>query len=237
MPVALPSFALSWDQTSEKFYETGIDRVVLFPIKDTIDDPTNPYESGVAWNGITALNETPSGGEATPLWADNVKYLDLISAEQFGASIEAYTYPREFYKCDGTAMIADGAYIGQQSRKSFGLSYRTLLGNDVLYNDYGYRLHLVYGCFATPSEKGHPTVNDSPEATTFSWTVTTTPVAAPGFKPTAHLYFDSVSLANAKLAAIENIIYGQAASSQSATDGVAPRLPLPAEIITIINGS
>lgn len=231
------AFALSWDQTGEKLYETGIDRVVLFPMKDTIVDPTDPYDAGVAWSGITAINESPSGGEPTALWADNQKYLNLISAEEFGASIEAYSYPREFYPCDGTAMIADGAYIAQQTRKMFGLAYRSLVGNDIQYNDYGYKLHLVYGCFATPSEKGHPTVNDSPEATSFSWTVSTTPVTVPGFKPTAHLYFDSTSLAAAKLTALENVIYGTAATTgENPTDAIPAKLPLPAEVIRIITG-
>ena len=222
-------FALTWDQTGEKLYETGIDRVVLFPMKDTITDITDPYQAGVAWNGVTAINESPSGGEPTALWADNQKYLNLISAEEFGASIEAYMYPPEFYPCDGTASLAEGVYISQQTRKMFGLAYRSIIGNDVAYNDYGYKIHLVYNCFATPSEKSHPTVNDSPEATTFSWTISTTPVAVEGYKPTAHLYFDSTTVAAAKLAAIENLIYGTAGQTP-----VAPKLPLPAEVIDII---
>ena len=225
-------FALKWDQTGEKLYETGIDRVVLFPMKDTITDPTDPYQAGVAWNGVTAINESPSGGEPTALWADNQKYLNLISAEEFGASIEAYMYPPEFYACDGTASLAEGVYISQQTRKMFGLAYRSIIGNDIDYNDYGYKIHLVYNCFATPSEKGHPTVNDSPEATTFSWTISTTPVAVEGYKPTAHLYFDSTTVATAKLAAIENLIYGTAGSTP-----VAPKLPLPAEVIRIMSQS
>ena len=230
-------FNLSWDQTGEKLYETGIDRVVLFPMKDTITDPTDPYGAGVAWSGVTALNESPSGGEPTALWADNQKYLNLISAEEFGFSLEAYNYPREFYPCDGTVAIAEGAYISQQGRKMFGMAYRSLIGNDILYNDYGYKLHLVYGCFATPSEKPHPTVNDSPEASTFSWTVSTTPIAVAGFKPTAHLYFDSTTVAPAKLALLESKIYGMAADSENNQDAVPAKLPLPAEVVSIITGS
>ncbi len=238
------AFDLVWDKTGEKLYETGIDRVVLFPMRDTITDPTNPYEAGVAWNGVTALNESPSGGEPTALWADNQKYLNLISAEDFGASLEAYMYPKEFYPCDGTVAIAEGAYIGQQTRKQFGLAYRSLIGNDTQYNDYGYKIHLVYGCFATPSEKNHPTVNDSPEAQSFSWTISTTPIVITGYKPTAHLYFDSTTLAPAKLSAIETILYGTAAvpaitgeNPQEAQAAVPARLPLPAEIIQIITGN
>lgn len=232
------SFNLTWDQTGEKLYETGIDRVVLFPMRDTISDPTDPYDAGVAWNGVTALNESPSGGEPTALWANNAKYLNLISAEDFGATLEAYMYPQEFYPCDGTRSLVAGAYIGQQTRKQFGLAYRSLIGNDTQYNDYGYKLHLVYNCFATPSEKSHPTVNDSPEAQTFSWTISTTPVEVSGFKPTAHLYFDSTTLASAKLTAIENILYGTAATTgTNATAAVAARLPLPAEIVTILTGN
>jgi hypothetical protein len=229
------NFALSWDQTGEKLYETGVDRVVLFPMKDTITDPTDPYEAGVAWNGVTAINESPSGGEPTDLWADNLKYLSIISSEQFGASLEAYQCPREFYPCDGIAQLVPGAFVGQQTRKSFGLAYRSLIGNDIQYNDYGYKLHLVYGCFATPSEKGHPTVNDSPEATTFSWTISTTPVAVTGYKPSAHLCFDSTILDADKLAVIESAIYGTAATTGATpTDAVPPKLLLPDQIYDLI---
>ena len=232
-------FNLKWDETGERLYETGIDRVVLFPMKDTISDPTDPYAAGVAWNGVTAINESPSGGEPTALWADNGKYLNLISAEDYGATLEAYMYPRAFYPCDGTVALAEGAYIGQQTRKQFGLAYRTLIGNDSLYNDYGYKLHFVYNCFATPSEKNHPTVNDSPDIQTFSWTISTTPVPISGYKPAAHIYFDSTTLAAAKLSALETIVYGTAASGtdQSAVAAVNARLPMPAEIITILAGN
>lgn len=229
------NFALSWDQTGEKLYETGIDRVVLFPMKDNIVDPTDPYEAGVAWNGVTAINESPSGGEPTDLWADNLKYLSIISSEQFGASLEAYQCPREFYPCDGTAQLVPGAFVGQQTRKSFGLAYRSLIGNDIQYNDYGYKLHLVYGCFATPSEKSHPTVNDSPEATTFSWTISTTPVAVTGYKPAAHLYFDSTVLAEGKLTALEKVIYGTAATTgENPTAAIPPKLLLPDQIYDLL---
>lgn len=226
------SFAINWDQTGERLYEVGVDRGVLYVMKDTIDDPTKPYEDGVAWNGLTAVNESPSGGEPSPLWADNGKYLNLISAEEFGATIEAYMYPDEFYVCDGTRSIATGAYIGQQPRKQFGFCYRTLLGNDTQYNDYGYKLHLVYGCFATPTEKSYSTVNDSPEAATFSWTISTTPVEVAGFKPTAHLFFDSTTVPAAKLTALETILYGTGGNTP--TPG---RLPLPAEVVSTITGS
>ena len=231
----VPSFAINWDQSGERLYETGVDRGVLYVMKDTISDATKPYENGVAWNGLTAVNESPSGGEPTPLWADNIKYLNLISAEEFGATIEAYMYPDEFYVCDGTRSIATGAYIGQQPRKQFGFSYRTLLGNDTQFNDHGYKLHLVYGCFATPTEKSYATVNDSPEAATFSWTVSTTPVAVSGFKPTAHLFFDSTAVPAAKLALLEALLYGTPASGND--PAVPGRLPLPAEVVTIITGS
>lgn len=225
------AFDISWDDTGERLYETGIDRVVLYVMKDTITDATKPYEDGVAWNGVTAINESPSGGEPTPLFADNIKYLNLVSVEQFGASLEAYMYPPEFYPCDGTQTVAAGAYIGQQTRKQFGLCYRTILGNDSQFNDYGYKIHLVYGCFATPSEKAHSTVNESPEAATFSWTISTTPVNVTGFKPTSHLVIDSTTVAQAKLTALENILYGDSSSS-----GNAPRLLLPNEVITTITG-
>lgn len=222
-------FAIKWDQTGERLYETGVDRGVLYVMKDTISDPTKPYEDGVAWNGLTSINESPSGGEPTPLWADNIKYLNLISAEQYGATVEAYMYPDEFYACDGTRAISTGAYIGQQPRKQFGLSYRTIIGNDSQFNDYGYKLHLVYGCFATPTEKSYSTVNDSPEASAFSWTISTTPVAVDGFKPTAHLFIDSTTVPAAKLAALEALLYGS-----DGNGGTGGRLPLPAEVITTL---
>lgn len=210
-----------WDKTGERFYETGVKKGVLYP-----QGPGGTYPKGVAWNGLTAVTESPSGGEATPLYADDIKYLNLISAEEFGATIEAYTYPDEFAQCDGSAEIATGVMIGQQSRKPFGLSYVTTLGNDVDGNDYGYKLHIIYGALASPSEKGYATINDSPEAITFSWEITTTPVNVTGYKPTACITIDSTKADPTKLAALEEILYG--------TDGVDPRLPLPDEIITLM---
>lgn len=198
---------IKWDETGKRFYETGVDHAVLYPI-----DAQGLYSKGVAWNGITAITETPSGAEANPLYADNIKYLNLIAAEDFGATIEAYTYPDEWAACDGSAEVAPGVVIGQQSRKTFGLSHRTKLGNDTDGQDHGYKLHLIYGALAAPSERGYQTVNNSPEAITFSWTVTTTPVDVPGFKPTAILTVDSTKTDADKLAALEAILYGQDAS-------------------------
>lgn len=214
---------LVWDKTGERLYETGVDHGVLYPVQ-----AGGLYNKGVAWNGLTAVTESPSGAEANPLYADNIKYLNLISAEEFGATIEAYTYPDEFAECDGSAVIATGVHIGQQARKTFGLSYRTVLGNDVDNNDYGYKLHLIYGAVAAPSEKGYSTINDSPEAITFSWEVTTTPVNVTGFKPTASVTIDSTKVDAEKLAALEAILYG--------SDEEEARLPLPDEIITIMGG-
>lgn len=224
-----PSFLLEWDKSGERLYETGVDRVVLYPIKDTITDPTDPYDAGVAWNGVTAISQSPSGGEPTPLWADNIKYLNLMSAEEVGLSIEAYTYPDEFEDCDGTRTIVTGATIGQQARKMFGISYRTLIGNDIKQSDFGYKIHIVYGCLASPSDRSYSTVNDSPEAISFSWSVTTTPVEVTGFKPTAIVTVDSTKTTAAKLAALESILYGTAGTSS-----VDAKLPLPAEIITAL---
>lgn len=212
---------LVWDKTGERFYETGVNQGVLYP-----QAAGGTYPLGVAWNGLTAVTESPSGAEATPIYADNTKYLNLISAEDFGATIEAYTYPEEFAQCDGSAALAVGVMIGQQSRKAFGLSYKTTLGNDVDNNDHGYKLHLIYGCMAAPSEKGYATINDSPEAITFSWEVTTTPVSVDGFKPTACITIDSTKADKTKLAALEKILYGDA--------DVEARLPLPDEIATLM---
>ena len=188
----------------------------------------------MAWNGLTAVNESPSGAEANPQYADNIKYLNLMSAEDFGATVEAYTYPPEFEACDGTAEIAPGVTIGQQARKVFGLSYRTLIGNDVDGQEHGYKIHLIYGAQASPSEKNRQTVNDSPEAVAFSWEVSTTPVDVPGFKPTAHLTIDSTKTDPDKLKAFEDILYGKDATSEPSVEAVAPRLPMPAEIITLL---
>lgn len=211
--------ALVWDQTTQKLYETGVDRGVLYPVSN------NTYGTGVAWNGLTAVNESPSGAEPSDIYADNIKYLTLRSAETFGATIEAYTYPDEFAECDGSAEVATGVTIGQQTRKSFGLCYRTLIGNDTDGQDHGYKLHLIYGCTASPSEKSYQTVNDSPEAITFSWEVSTTPVNVEGHKPTAQLIVDSTKVDAAKLATLEAQLYGGESSD--------PKLPTPAEVIAI----
>lgn len=211
---------LVWDETGKRYYETGVKNGVLYI-------PTaGVYSKGVAWNGLTAVTESPSGAESTPLYADDIKYLNLISAEEFGATIEAYTYPDEFAACDGSAELAAGVTIGQQNRKTFGLCYKTTIGNDVDGNDHGYKLHIIYGCMATPSEKAYASINDSPEAITFSWEVTTTPVSVNGFKPTASLVIDSTKAEAAKLTALEDILYGAEATE--------PRLPLPDEIATLM---
>ncbi len=212
---------LKWDQTGERLYETGVDKVVLFPMEST-----GQYGQGVAWNGITAVNESPSGAEATPLYANNGKYLNLISNEDFAATIEAFMYPDEFEECDGSKEIAPGVVIGQQKRKVFGLAYRTLLGNDVDGNDHGYKLHLVYGCLAAPSEHNHSSVNDNPEAGTMSWSVSTTPVEVADAKPTATVTIDSTKADKAKLKKLEDMLYG--------TDQAESKLPLPAEVITLM---
>lgn len=212
-----------WDESGKRLYETGVKNGVLY-----IQDETGAYAKGVAWNGLTAVTESPSGAEATPLYADDIKYLELFSAEEFGATIEAYTYPEEFEACDGSASLGKGVTIGQQDRKTFGLCYRTVLGNDVKSNEYGYKLHLIYGAKAAPSEKGYQTINDSPEAITFSWEVTTTPVNVAGFKPTASVTIDSTKIDAAKLKTIEDMLYG--------TESVEAKLPLPDELKTILAG-
>ena len=216
-----------WDKTGERYYETGVKQGVLYPIQTD-----GKYTKGDAWNGLTAVTESPSGAEATPLYADDIKYLNLISNEEFGCTIEAYTYPDEFAECDGSAALAAGVMIGQQKRKPFGLSYRTAFGNDVDGTDHGYKLHLVYGCLAAPSEKAYATINDSPEAITFSWEVTTTPVSVTGFKPTSQITIDSTKVKPEKLTALEDILYGKDGESETATE---PRLPLPDEIATLFS--
>lgn len=213
---------LIWDATGERLYETGVRQGVLYPMEGGV------YPKGVAWNGLTAVTESPSGAEATPLYADDIKYLNLISAEEFGATIEAYTYPDEFSECNGEKELAPGITIGQQPRKTFGMSYRTVLGNDVENENYGYKLHLIYGAVAAPSEKAYATINDSPEAITFSWEVTTTPVSVKDAKPTASLTIDSTKIDPDKLAALEAILYG--------SDDEDARLPLPDEIAEIMAG-
>lgn len=198
---------LTWDNTGERFYETGVKNGVLYPIQSD-----GKYSKGVAWNGLTAVTESPSGAEATPLYADDIKYLNLISNEEFGATIEAYTYPDEFAECDGSAALTKGVMLGQQKRKTFGLCYRTSVGNDVDGSDYGYKLHLIYGCLAAPSEKAYATINDSPEAITFSWEISTTPVNVDGFKPTSQIIIDSTKLdetGKTKLTSLEDILYGK----------------------------
>lgn len=221
---------LVWDQTGERFYETGVSQGVLYPYNTA----QSKYGAGVAWNGLTAVTESPSGAEATAIYADNIKYLSLMSAEEFGATVEAYTYPKEFEQCDGSAEIAGGVVIGQQARKSFGLCYKTVMGNDVEGNDHGYKLHIIYGAMASPSEKAYATINDSPEAITFSWELTTTPVSVSGFKPTACLTIDSTKADAEKLAALEVILYGKDPTTPEGSDGVAARLPLPDEIATLM---
>lgn len=214
---------LVWDATGERLYETGVKMGVLY-VQDG-----GAYPNGVPWNGLTAVTESPSGAEATPLYADDIKYLNLVSAEEFGATIEAYTYPDEFMECDGSASLAEGVYIGQQARKTFGLCYRTAVGNDIVNNDYGYKLHLIYGALAAPSEKAYATINDSPEAITFSWEVSTTPVNVTGHKPTASLTIDSTKVSKEGLAALEAVLYG--------SDEEDARMPLPDEVLSIISGA
>lgn len=211
---------IEWDKSGEKLYETGTDRAVLYP------KTAGTHGAGVPWNGLTALTESPSGAEPTPLYADNIKYVTLQSAEEYGFTVEAYMFPEEFAECDGSAAAAKGVYFGQQTRKPFGLCVRTIVGNDEELNEHGYKLHLIYDALAAPSEKGYATVNDSPEVVTLSWECTTTPVNVPGFKPTASVVIDSTKADPTKLDALEDILYG--------TEENEPRLPLPAEIITLM---
>lgn len=217
---------LVWDKTGERLYETGVKKGVLYLIGDT-----GKYDIGVAWNGLTAVTESPSGAEATALYADDIKYLNLLSTEEFGVTIEAYTYPDEFAECDGSASLAEGVTIGQQKRKMFGMSYVTTVGNDVDNNDHGYKIHLIYGAFASPSEKSYATINDSQEAVTFSWEVTTTPVEVSGLKPTASVTIDSTKVDTEKLAELEAILYG------SDEEAEGPRLPLPDELKTLFTAA
>ena len=229
---------LVWDKTGERLYETGVDHGVLYPIQ-----AGGVYSKGVAWNGLSAVSESPSGAEASPIYADNIKYLNLMSAEEFGATIEAYMYPDEFAECDGSVEVVPGMFAGQQSRKTFGLSYRTILGNDVDNNDYGYKLHLIYGALAAPSEKGYSTINDSPEPITLSWEISTTPVTintvidGKKLKPTACLTFDSTKFDATFMAKLEEILYGTEPTTEGGTDGVDARLPLPDEILKLYQES
>ena len=216
---------ITWDQTGERIYETGVDHGVLYPYGSS----EAPYGTGVAWNGLTNVTESPSGAEPSPIYADNIKYVNLMSAEEYGATIEAYTYPDEFAECDGSKELAPGVYAGQQARKTFGMSYRTKIGNDVDGEDHGYKLHLIYGALAAPSERSYATVNDSPEATAFSWEITTTPVEVTGGKPTACITIDSTKVDKTKLTALEKILYGDGATG--------PKLPLPDEVAEMLKAN
>lgn len=213
---------LKWDQTGERFYETGVKKVVLYPLTN------GAYSKGVAWNGVTNITEKPSGAEPTALYADDIKYLNLMSVEEFGASLEAYTYPDEFAACDGSGSLLEGVSLGQQARQSFGLCYRTTVGNDEN-PEKGYKLHLVYGLLASPSEKAYATINDSPEAATFSWELTSTPVEVTGFKPTSIITIDSTKVSEAALAAIEALLYG--------TESEEAQLPLPDAVKTAMEAA
>ena len=224
----MAEYTLKWDQDGARTYETGVKMGVLY----VYDSNKKAYGTGVAWNGLTGVTESPSGAEATPMYADDIKYLNLYSAEELGLTIEAYTYPDEFMACDGSVALVEGMYLGQQSRKTFGLCYRTTVGNDVAENDYGYKLHLIYGCKASPSERAYATINDSPEAITFSWEVTTTPVPVvigdTTYKPTSCITIDSTKVDATKLAALEGMLYG------NGTDGT-PQLPTPAEVYAALS--
>lgn len=250
MPNTMQGSRIVWDKSGERRYETGVDHGVLYPKTLTGSYVTNQnggYATGVPWNGLTSVNENPSGGEANPLWADNIKYLNLVSNEDFGGTIEAYTYPEEFEECDGSKALAPGLFAGQQRRKEFGFTYRTLVGNDESGTDLGYKLHIVYGALAAPSGKQYNTVNESPDAIQFSWEFSTTPIVSSisGLRPTAHLVIDSTKTMTAngrnKILDLEDILYGKdpvAASGDNAgSDGVYPRLPLPDEVITILGGT
>jgi hypothetical protein len=215
---------IKWDEVGKKFYETGVDHAVLYP---QIADGS--YPKGIAWNGLISVTQSPSGAEANPQYADNIKYLNLLSVEEFGGTIEAFTYPDEFAICDGSAELELGVMVGQQARTPFGLCYRTVLGNDTLGESYGYKLHLVYGALASPSERQNQTINESPEATTFSWEFTTTPVPVTGFKPTSYIVIDSTKADATALAALEVILYGV-----TGTPNTEGRLPLPDEIATLM---
>lgn len=213
---------LTWDSLGERFYETGVDRGVLY-----IADSSGVYDAGYAWNGLVSVTESPSGAESTAQFADNIKYLNLVSAEEFSATIEAFTYPEEFGQCDGSASPQEGILIGQQQRKMFGLCYRTLVGNDVDGQEYGYKLHLIYGAQAAPTEKAYSTVNDSPEPITFSWEISTTPMTVTGYKPTSVITIDSAKVDAGALADLEELLYG--------TSGAVASLPTPSEVIALFD--
>lgn len=224
---------LVWDKIGERLYETGIEQGVLYP------KVSGAYPEGVAWNGLIGVTENPSGAEPNPLYADNIKYLNLVSAEEFAASIEAYMYPKEFSLCDGSALpsAAPGVKLMQQPRTGFGLAYKTKIGNDALGDDYGYKIHLVYDALASPTDKSYATVNDTPEAITFSWDITTTPVPVTGFKPTAHLIIDSTKVNSAKLKLLENQLFGvdEDLEASPAVEPITPNLPLPDAIIALLS--
>lgn len=221
---------LKWDKTGERFYETGVDQGVLFKALPN----GQGYDKGVVWNGLTNVTESPSGAELSAVYADNIKYLNLMSAEEFAGSIEAYTYPDEFAECDGSAQIAEGVQIGQQNRVPFAFCYRTKIGNDVN-PDLGYKLHIIYGAMASPSERPYETVNDSPEAISFSWDISCTPVEVAGFKPTAHVELDSRKVPEGKMTTILNRLYGVDADPEHQIEGSDPELLLPDDIVKIIN--
>lgn len=226
MPDPTPTYApLEWDKTGERFYETGVEKGVLW----VWDSTNNQWADGVAWNGLTNVSEKPSGAEATALYADNIKYLNLISNEEFAATIEAYTYPDEFAQCDGSVDIGDGVVIGQQKRKKFCFSYQTKIGNDVDGNDKGVKYHIVYNCLAAPTEKGYATINDSPEAITFSWEISTTPVEVSGYKPTAIVTIDSTKLTTAQKTALEAALYGSSTANSA--------LKTPSQLVSIIHSA
>lgn len=227
-----PNYQLEWDKSTERFYETGTRMGVVYP-----QNSSGAYPKGYAWNGLTAVTESPSGADVTKLWADDINYLSMRAAEEFGGTIEAYTYPDAFAECDGSAALdsAGGILIGQQPRKPFGFCYRSVLGNDAELDSYGYKLHLIYGCTVNPSERAYETINDSPDAITFSWEFDTVPVNVTGHKPTAEIVLDSKKLGATKMAAIEAVLYGTAATGNDAA--VDARLPLPDEVLSIINAA
>lgn len=234
-------FAIEWDQDGERFYQTGVDHGVVYPV--SVEESTRgQYTNGYAWNGLSNVTESPEGAESNPIYADNMKYLNLLSAEELKLSIEAYYYPPQFEVCDGTASVMKGVKLGQQTRRKFGFAYRTKLGNDIEGDDYGYEIHLIYGCTASPSEKSHDTTNDSPEATTFSWDIDTIPVSGikingVDYKPSASMTISSRDVTSAQLAAIEKVLYGTPASTSEGGEtvpAVPGRLPLPAEVYSIM---
>jgi hypothetical protein len=220
---------LVWDQEGTRYYETGVDHGVLWVWDSTLNEGAGGWADGVAWNGLTNVSEKPSGAEATALYADNIKYLNLISNEEFAATIEAYTYPDEFAECDGSASLTTGVTIGQQKRKKFCFSYQTKIGNDTDGDAKGYKIHIVYGCMAAPTEKGYATINDSPEAITFSWEISTTPIEVTGYKPTSLLIIDSTKVADEKMTLVKNALYGSSTNNST--------LKTPAQIVSIITGT